>query len=121
MEIDPGVHIVPSVNEPGLSMNPHVIHQGANSGYQAINLAVLMGAKRIALLGFDMKASSGDVHWHGKHPNGLNNPTDLQFQMWLDAFRTMPPDLEKIGVEVINCTPDTALDCFPLRGLESVL
>lgn len=108
---------VPSVDEPGLSLDPLRIHQGGNGGYQAINLAVLLGAKRIALLGFDMQGG----HWHGRHPKGLNNPEQGNFARWIQAFDGMAPDLGKAGVEVINCTPGSALRCFPMVTLEDFL
>ncbi|HCZ48509.1 MAG TPA: hypothetical protein DCZ11_05850, partial [Gammaproteobacteria bacterium] len=56
--------------EPGLSASPLRIHQGGNSGYQALNLAVLLGAERVILLGYDMHGG----HWHGRHGGRLNNP-----------------------------------------------
>ena len=33
----------------------------------------------------------------------------------------MPPDLEKAGMEVINCTPGSALPTFRLSTLEDEL
>jgi hypothetical protein len=112
-----GCLYVPSVDEPGLSLDPSVIHQGGNSGYQALNLAVLLGARRILLLGFDM----GGEHWHPRHPYGLNNPSEGNFARWLRAFETGLPDLERAGVEVINATPGSALNCFPKANLEVLL
>ena len=49
-----GINQLKSVAQPGLSRTQGVIHQGKNSGYQALNLAYLLGAKRILLLGYDM-------------------------------------------------------------------
>lgn len=111
---------VPSVREPGLSLDPLRIHQGANSGYQALNLAVLMGAKRILLLGYDMMFSD-KKHWHGDHESGLNNPQEHNLDQWRENFETTLPDLEKAGVEVINCSRRTALECFPKMKLEDAL
>lgn len=104
----------------GLSADPRQIHSGRNSGYQAINLAVHLGAARILLLGFDMRrAADGRRHWFGRHPGGLEK--DSPYQDWIKAFRTLPPDLAAAGVTVINCTPGSALDAFPAMRLEDAL
>ncbi len=106
----------------GLSFDRSVIHQGSNSGYQAINLACHLGAKRIILLGYDMQfGPEGQTHHHGDHPKGMNNPAEGLFKTWIERFATIVPDLERAGVEIINCTPDSALKCFPMAKLEEVL
>jgi hypothetical protein len=63
---------------------------------------------------------NGAAHWHPDHVM-TTNPGEGQFQGWLPHYRTLPPDLEKAGVEVVNCTPGSALDCFPRAKLEEVL
>jgi hypothetical protein len=85
-----------------------------------VNLAVLLGAKRILLLGYDMKfGPNGERHWHKDHAG--RNPAEAQLQEWREKFATMVPDLAKAGVEVINCSRDTALDMFPKLKLEEAL
>ncbi|MFV1983009.1 MAG: hypothetical protein ACC657_05650 [Thiohalomonadales bacterium] len=83
---------------------------GGNSGYQAVNLAYILGAKTILLLGFDM---FGD-HYFGKHPKTLVNGSP--FDMFIKSFESITKD-----IEIINCTRKTALNCFPKMSLESVL
>ena len=112
---------VPSVDRPGLSLDPMRIHQGGNGGYQALNLAVLMGATKVILLGYDMHATAESKHFHPDHPLGLNNPYPGLFEKWIQNFRTTLDDLKKASVTVVNCTPDSALDCFPRVPLEDVL
>jgi hypothetical protein len=118
--VEYGAVRVPGEDLDGLSFDPLRIHFGANSAYQALNVAVLMGVKRVLFLGLDM-TNSGGSHWHGDHPNGLNNPSDHMTETWRRKFATTPPDLAKAGVEVINCSRHTALECFPRRPLENVL
>lgn len=92
---------------------------GQNSGYQALNLAVLAGAQRILLLGYDMKfAPDGRQHWFGDHPR-LEHPARLTAH--LHNFRRAAKHLARVGVDVINCSPDSALDCFRHEEIESVL
>ena len=118
----PEVRYIKSKVGQGLSFDRSVIHQGSNSGYQAINLAVHLGVKRIVLLGYDMQLGpDGQVHHHGPHPKGMNNPEGGLFKAWVERFATIVPDLERAGLEIINCTPNSALRCFPMAKLEEVL
>ena len=94
------------------------VHFGGNSGYQAINLAYLWGAKRIILLGFDCKAVNGKTHWFGQHPNGLNQ--NQGFLTWLSNFRQLADDLIINDIEVINCSPDSALTYFNQSSITEI-
>jgi hypothetical protein len=105
----------------GLSTDPTTIRNGRNSGYQAINLAVLLGMSRIVLLGYDMQAgANGEAHWHSDHPNNFS-PGDPQFRSWRAAFLSMVQPLADLGVSVVNCTKQTALTMFPCQRLEDTL
>ena len=118
----PTVRHIESVDKPGLSLSRATIHQGGNGGYQAINLAVHFGVARIILLGYDMKnGPDGQRHHHPDHPKNMNNPNSGNYARWIEMYKTMEPDLNRAGVEVINCSLDTALDCFPRARLEEVL
>jgi len=103
----------------GLSKKWPKLKTGQNGGYQAINLAYLMGYKRIILLGYDMQLTKGKSHWHKDHPG--NNPKEKQFKDWIGNYNGLALLLKKEGVEVINCTRSTALECFKLAKLEDVL
>ncbi|MFH1806833.1 MAG: hypothetical protein ABID63_18285 [Pseudomonadota bacterium] len=117
-----GLEYVPSLEESGLSLSAPVIHRGSNGGYQAINLAVLFGAARIILLGYDMGvADDGRRHWFGDHRAGLNNPDAPDFARWSANFATMVPDLKAAGVQVINASRRTRLACFECGELKRVL
>lgn len=101
----------------GLSCDPALIHFGGNSGFAAANLAALLGAARLLLLGYDMKGA----HWFGWHPPPLTNPREHTFRKWREAFRIAAPDFERLGVEVLNCSPGSALDCFPRSTIREAL
>lgn len=66
-----------------------------------------------------MQRTGGKFHWHGKHwgnlPNGQGFPT------WIKNFAPLAVDLARRGVEVINATRETALQCFPRMSLEEAL
>lgn len=103
----------------GLCKTPWVVHHGRNSGYQALNLAYHLGASKIVLIGYDMQTDGAKVHWHGDHPKGLQNARTID--RWAGYFPALAADLEQEGVEVVNCTIKTALDCFPRADLRDVL
>jgi hypothetical protein len=112
-----GIRLIESTAAPGLSRRQGLIHQGKEGGYQSINLAFVAGARRIVLLGFDMRGG----HWHGNHPEGLSNAMPYMFELWLQHYTRLAADLRDEGVEVINCTPDSALKDFPARDLAEEL
>jgi hypothetical protein len=98
---------------------PTHLATGGNSGYQAVHLAVHFGAARIVLLGFDMQATGNRRHWFGNHPKHLN--TIQNFGAWVQAFDRLAPVLADRGVDVVNCTPTSALKCFRVDRLAAVL
>lgn len=101
----------------GFSLNHSCIHYGSNSGFQAINLAILFGARRIVLVGFDM-SSQGKSHFFGEHPEGLirNSSYERFIPQFERAARRLPAD-----IKIINSTPGSALRCFPMMDLEDAL
>ena len=92
---------------------------GGNSAYQALNIAAMWGADRILLTGVDCMRPG--EHHHGHHPPPLANSREKTIDNWLKAFDKIAPLLVARGVEVINCTRVTALECFPRARLEDVL
>lgn len=93
---------------------------GKNSGFQAINLAYLLGFRRVILLGYDMKfGQNGEKHCHPDHPD--YNPLDVTVAEWVRIFNKAAPIMEGLGLLVINATRDTDLDCFLRVQLEEVL
>lgn len=111
-----GVTVLKKTGETGLELDPTGLRAGRNSGYQAINLAVHLGAARIVLLGYDMR-SNGKDHFFGQHPDSSKPP----FSICLQRFETLVEPLRAAGIEVVNCTPESALTCFPMRPLREAL
>lgn len=113
-----GVTVLNQGSESGLSTDPTTLALGHNSGYQAINLAVLFGSTRILLLGYDMaRGPKGQHHWHKEHPH----QTYDNYQFYARLFAKMVAPLRMLGVEVINCSRQTALTCFPRQSLAEAL
>jgi len=92
-----------------------LLHFNSNSGAQAINLAYLLGATRIILLGYDMQNTGGKAHWFGDHPPELHNGT---YHSYVPNFSRLANDLEQEGIEVINCSRHTALTQFNRGNIE---
>lgn len=112
----PGVERLRNFGRAGLSLDPEGLKVGFDSGYQAINLAVLLGASRIILLGYDMRSDKKD-HFFGAHPDR----TKPNFGMCLQAYQALIEPLRSAGVSVVNATRKTALTCFPQMALEDAL
>jgi len=107
-----GVETVPAKH--GNDLTDSVLNFGGNSGFAALHLAILMGAKRVVLLGYDMKAGA-KRHWFGNHPEPLSRNSN--YATMVHRMESAP----KPDIPIINCSRDTALTCFPRARIEDVL
>lgn len=104
----------------GLATDPWAVCTGHNSGYQAINAAYHLGAARIILLGYDMGFAKGQrSHYFGDHPR--KTQPSIYKNIFLPAFPTLVDPLGQRGVEVVNATPGSKLDCWPRMSLADAL
>jgi len=110
------------ISEPSpLSEDATVITNGMNSGYGALNLAFLKGAKIIYLLGFDFKEIENKAHFHAGYPWHNRTNSNRMFPYWAKAFEDTTVQLNKYGVHVFNCSPDSLVTCFPRKSYDEVL
>jgi len=86
---------------------------GGNSGHMAIQDRVDQGWKKLALIGFDFKHSRGKAHFHGNHPPNMGNAPKVHCEKWARYMALTALELAERGVEVVNLSRDTAIDCFP--------
>lgn len=113
----PSIHWLRTGPAEGLAESRDTLNTGRNSGFQAINLAVHAGAKRIVLIGYDMALGKGGAsHWHDGHP-GPPHRAQL-FETWRPYFAGLAEPLRERGITVINATEGGALDCFARRPLD---
>lgn len=112
----PGVLQLQNTGTEGFEPHLMGIRTGGNSGYQAVHIAIHGQAARILLCGFDMSNRAG-LHWHGAHPAPLRNTDDHSYTRWVERFAA----LKNIGPEIINCTPGSAITCFPSMDLNEAL
>jgi hypothetical protein len=107
-----------NTGERGLENDSTGLRTGRNSGYAAINLAVHLGATRIVLLGYDMRGHK-QQHFFGQHPPRLRSSTP--YASFVACFSTLVEPLRQRGVEVLNCTPGSALGMFRRAALRDAL
>ena len=118
---EPDVMVFGQGPQAGLCADPLKLASGKDSAHQAINLAVHLGATRIVLLGVDMQDGKvfRDGHWRqadhfwGQHPD-LTKPHYLASRKLL---ATLVEPLRKAGVAIVNCSPGSAVTCFPMQDL----
>lgn len=105
----------------GLSTDPSRL-SGNSSGQQIINIATLYGAKKVILIGYEMQPVVRDnyshSHWFGHHPQKTDPSVFVSFKK---NFETIPEAAAKLGVEIVNCSINTALECFPKASIFDVL
>lgn len=110
----PGSILIPFVSEPDLSHSWRRIHAAGSSGYAALNVAVLLGARWIGLLGFDY--TNPGRHWHREYNWPSGQPADT-WRQWGQAFSTCQSTLDSLGVQVINFNPESAITAFPTKEI----
>lgn len=94
----------------GLSRRLDALAWNTHTGSLCINLAYLMGAAEIVLLGFDMQADAPESNWHYNPRPASNDATALHLkgtQMLADCLHTWAPDLR------VYATNSSALTCWP--------
>lgn len=119
------VHVMRNRDHPyygkGLSLDPDYLVTGKHGGFQVLNLAILAGATRILLLGYDASNSqAGARHWHGSHPIETDSP-EQRYQTFRQSFIDSQHEIAATGVAVLNCSPTSRIDTFPKIDLATAL
>lgn len=125
-----GINWIAEKNAPGMSQDQDVIHHGHGSGYSLVSMAHRAGAKRIILLGYDLryasdydgrqrKVGAGPRHFFGEYPEQMQHWPSVRIQNGvhlglLDLYQSVR---DQGAVEIINATPGSALTCFPVRHI----
>lgn len=101
----------------GLSLKS--LGYNGNTGSLAINLALCLGARRVFLLGFDMKLDDNTkkANWHDVRYE-VGQPE--VYSLFKSRMRFVARDVPVMfpGSEVINVTDDSDLNVFPKVSLE---
>jgi len=102
----------------GFSTDPRFLAWNGNSGSAAINLAYLLGAKKIVLIGFDMQLGvDGNSNWH---QNLKDNPNANCYTIYMKRMKKIDIEMKEKGVkiDIVNCSPRTQLNIFRAGCLE---
>lgn len=92
---------------------------GGNSGFQAVNLAILRGANPIYMLGFDMQMTGGRKHWFGNHPSRLDRHQN--FDRWVREMDFAAAGAAELGIRIVNCSRETALRAYARAEIRDVV
>lgn len=118
-----GATYVKRIQGKGVSFDPRAIINGLNSGYGAVNVAILKRALRIYLLGFDLVApATGEPgHWHDGY-DWNNGSSRIYYSRWAQRFDEIARDVDMLGgtVQIINANPSSAIRCFPFTSYEDL-
>lgn len=127
----PWLHYIEERWEPGLSVDKSWICAHHGSGPQTVNLALHYGCEVMLLVGWDMRYSGkvsdreylGERHYFGEYPEPLQHwprtgPNGEMTGLIAEMESIVPSDY---GIEIINCTPGSAMRCFPMMPLEEAL
>jgi hypothetical protein len=118
------IKYLPKQNEKkfGISTTPKMVCWNGNSGAAAISVAVHAGAKRIILLGFDMSLNNNRQHWHDLYHRGnKSDPKKLPFSRHLKGFPDINKDAGKMGITILNCSPESKIEVFKKVTLKELI
>lgn len=112
----------------------HALGFNGSSGASAINLALILGASRVYLLGYDNQTSAQNLtHWHDYYRKQVpqENVAEIRrraghYTTFKNGYKDLLNDLRKKpdmfpGARIINLNMESALDMFPKRPLNTIL
>ena len=110
----------------GITSHSQMVGWNGNSGAAAISVAAHTGAKRIILLGFDMALGSiKNQHWHDVYERGpavtQKRLKKLPFNRHLRGFASIKKDADAMGIEILNCSPNSTIKEFRKVSLKELL
>ena len=105
----------------GITEEKDSVSWGNNSGAASISLAVRLGVKKIYLLGFDMNIGNGTQHFHSQYGAKSQPGIDRVFTRHLRCFPAIEADAKRMGIEIINVSPNSTIKAFPRVSLKEVL
>jgi hypothetical protein len=104
----PGVFVVEGTGDEGYDPSLGHVRNGNNSGYVGAHIAAQLGANPIVLVAYDMHPDhKGRNHYFGEHPDNLARL--MPYDSWVEYFNGLHKALKKIGVDLLSCTPGSAL------------
>lgn len=106
----------------GISERPDKVSWNGSSGAAAISTAVHTGVKRIILLGFDMTlGETGSQHWHPLYRVNGDPGRKLPFERHKRGFEFIARDAKRIGVEILNASPNSTISHLKKCSVKDLL
>lgn len=110
---------VRSLGRVGLSKSiAQGLYHGNNSGVGALNLALVLKARPIYLMGYDMRHIGGHSHFHSGYGPGAREQTVRGF---VRDFERMAKFMHDERKQIINLNPKSGLRIFPFSTVDEVL
>lgn len=98
-----GVKVLDRGCKQGLEERESYISWNWSSGGSAINLATLLGASKVVLLGFDMQPDKeGRYWWHDMHK--VKSFSKEPYDHYITSFEFIRRDADRLGIELVNST-----------------
>lgn len=82
-----------------------------------IRLLYYLGVRRIYLLGMDFHGRSGKCYGFPE----ANRERNGRYTKEASMLQLLLPEFEKVGLELWNCSPDSALTLFPFRSFDAAV
>lgn len=119
-----GIETIPATGVDGFDESG-ALRTGRNSGYQAAQIALHAGAARVILLGIDMRlGADGSRHHHTRYADDFwyaGRPADDYEHDMLPFWPALALAAKRRKAEIVNCSPVSAIDCFPRQDLALAL
>ncbi len=97
----------------GISTSSLDFRCGSDSGYSAIQLAVILGYSEVFLLGFDFTFQGNETHWHDAYPPRKNHNYQKKLNEFLIPYPQAFDDLNRIKTcKVYSCSKISKLNQY---------
>ncbi len=121
-DLSPFDVIIKSERIDGMGFSWNDFRSGNNSGYCALQLAILMGFDEIYLLGVDLELDGGKTHYHKgyrSHPAKRMKQNLIEYKK---HFIKGVAEAKEEGEVIISCSPNSALNgIIPYTKLSEAL
>lgn len=103
-------NVIKSYKREGIGLTWEDFRNGGNSGYCGLQLAILLGYKKIYLLGMDF-VTGRKTHWHGGYGESKSN-FQKKLDWYLEFWKKGLPELKekRPDIEIYSCSKTSRLN-----------
>lgn len=116
-----GIHRIPSNHTEGFGDSFARFGNGGNSGFAAIQLAYLLGFRRVGLLGFDGAPDGAVTHFHTEYGDVADSERAEFFDRCCGELESYADVFRAIGLCVSNLSPQSRLKGYETLGVDEWL